>query len=105
MTIIQRNMYVVTFFILILLLSFSAIFLGRTAEVRTSHLQIEKGDTLWSLAEEFGRGQTAEQWISGIMETNNLRTAEIKAGDTLLIPQEQLESAPGAGTQFAGDAQ
>ncbi|WP_162287864.1 cell division suppressor protein YneA [Indiicoccus explosivorum] len=104
MTIIQRNTYVVAFFIFILLLSVFAIYHGKPAEVRMSHLQIEKGDTLWSLSKEFRGGQPAEQWINSIMEANNLHTAEIKAGDTLLIPQDQLEFAPDAATQFAGDA-
>ncbi|AQQ53676.1 cell division suppressor protein YneA [Planococcus lenghuensis] len=103
MTIIQRNTYVVIFLLFILLLSLFAIFAGEAGEVKVSHVQIEKGDSLWSLAEELGGDQPQEQWISEIMKMNNLRTAQIKAGDTLLVPQEQLEFTPDA-TQFAGEA-
>lgn len=104
MTIIQRNTYVLIFLLFILLLSFFAIFLGKAGEVKVSHVHIEKGDSLWSLADELGGGQPQERWIGEIMKINNLQTAQIKAGDTLLVPQGQLGPVPDA-TQFAGESE
>ena len=44
------------------------------------------GETLWSIAKELAPGQDPRITIDQLMRTNNLRTAEIRPGDVLLLP-------------------
>jgi hypothetical protein len=44
------------------------------------------GETLWSIATELAPRQDPRITIDQLMRANNLRTAEIRPGDVLLLP-------------------
>ncbi len=44
------------------------------------------GETLWSIAKELAPGQDPRITIDQLMRSNNLRTADIRPGDVLLLP-------------------
>lgn len=48
---------------------------------------ISKGDTLWDIAEEYkAEGQKTERMIDTIREINGLKTANIRAGESIIVP-------------------
>jgi len=44
------------------------------------------GETLWSIAQQLAPGQDPRMTIDQLMRTNNLRSADIRPGDVLLLP-------------------
>ncbi|MEK4485313.1 LysM peptidoglycan-binding domain-containing protein [Psychrobacillus sp. FSL H8-0484] len=66
-------------------------------------IKIEHGDSLWELANKFGADEPKEAWINKVMAMNNLETAQIKAGDTLVIPEVKENYHLDYGTEIAGD--
>ncbi len=105
MTIIRQNTYLILFFALIMVFTFYVISTHNTTSVQTSQLEIEEGDTLWTLAETFSGNTPHHEWIEEIMKENNLTTAKIIAGQSLKIPSDQLNFVPDETKKFAGDTE
>ena len=105
MAIIRKNSYLTFFFSLILLFSFYHILTLHENERQMSHVHIEKGDTLWTMAETFSGDTPHQEWIKEIMEENGLSTPHIVAGQKIKIPREDLRFAPDDTIQLAGDAE
>ncbi|ANU10600.1 hypothetical protein BBH88_09910 [Planococcus antarcticus DSM 14505] len=105
MTIIRQNSYLILFFVLIMVFTFYAILSHNTISAQMSQVEIEEGDTLWTLAESFSGTTPHHEWIEEIMKENNLSTPQIIAGQSLKIPSDQLKFAPDETTKFAGDAE
>lgn len=105
MTIIRQNSYLILFFALIMVFTFYAILSHNTNSAQMSQVEIEEGDTLWTLAESFSGTTPHHEWIEEIMKENNLSTSKIIAGQSLKIPSDQLRFAPDETSKFAGDAE
>ncbi|EIM06682.1 hypothetical protein A1A1_09011 [Planococcus antarcticus DSM 14505] len=105
MTIIRQNSYLILFFVLIMVFTFYAILSHNTISAQMSQVEIEEGDTLWTLAESFSGTTPHHEWIEEIMKENNLSTPQIIAGQSLKIPSDQLKFAPDETIKFAGDAE
>ncbi|HSP21810.1 MAG TPA: LysM peptidoglycan-binding domain-containing protein [Planococcus sp. (in: firmicutes)] len=105
MTFIQKNSYLTVLFLLILSFSFYSVFTHNTQEGQMSLVQVEQGDTLWTLAESFSGSTPQHEWIEEIMKENGLNTPKIIAGQSIKIPSEQLKFAPDETTKLAGDAE
>ncbi|MDN7244131.1 LysM peptidoglycan-binding domain-containing protein [Planococcus shenhongbingii] len=105
MTIIQKNSYFTALFTLILVFSIFSVITHNNEKTQMSHVQIEKGDTLWTLAEAFSGDTPHQQWIDEIMKENGLTTAKIVAGQSLKIPSDQLKYTPDETIKLAGDAE
>lgn len=105
MTFIRRNSYLTVLFALILSFSFYSVISHNHQEPQMSLVQIEQGDTLWTLAESFSGDTPHHKWIEEIMKENNMNTPQIVAGQSLKIPSEQLKFAPDETTKLAGDAE
>lgn len=103
MTIIRQNTYLILLFALIMVFTFYVISTHNTTSVQTSQVEIEEGDTLWTLAETFSGNTPHHEWIEEIMKENNLTTAKIIAGQSLKIPSDQLNFVPDETKKFAGD--
>ncbi|WP_313811774.1 LysM peptidoglycan-binding domain-containing protein [Glutamicibacter sp.] len=54
--------------------------------VQTIGITVVPGDSLWSLAGEYASGHDVNSAVEHIAELNDLRTSEIRVGDTLEIP-------------------
>ena len=102
MTFIRQNSYLIAFFSLIVVFTFYAILSHNTNSTSMSQVEIEEGDTLWTLAESFSGATPHHEWIEEIM---NLSTPKIIAGQSLKIPSDQLKFAPDETIKFAGDAE
>ncbi|MBB5178852.1 LysM repeat protein [Planomicrobium koreense] len=105
MTFIQKNSYLTVLFLLILSFSFYSVFTHNAQEGQMSLVQVEQGDTLWTLAESFSGNTPHQEWIEEIMKENGLSTPKIIAGQSIKIPSEQLKFAPDETTKLAGDAE
>ncbi len=101
----QQNSYLVFFFSLIVVFTFYSVISHNAQKQEFSELEIEKGDTLWELAESFSGNTPHHKWIEDIMEMNNLRTTKIVAGQSLKIPVDQLDYSPDKPKFYAGDAE
>ncbi len=52
-------------------------------------VQVQYGDTLWTLAREYGDpGQDVREVVYQLQQANNLQGAELQAGQRLCIPVE-----------------
>lgn len=105
MTFFRRNSYLVFFFSLIVVFTFYTVVSHNAEKQQLGELQIEKGDTLWELAESFSGETPHHEWIEEIMEVNNLKTTKIVAGQSLKIPADQLNFSPDETKYYAGDAE
>ena len=57
-------------------------------------IMIESGDTLWTLAEEYGDDihyKNANSYIQEVMQINHLTSEQINAGEYLIIPYYSTE--------------
>lgn len=86
---IRKNMFVMLTMALILCLGTLA--MGGQKEVQTKTyyecVKVEKGDTLWEFAEEYRMdGEKTEHMIEAILEVNGLENANIRAGESIIVP-------------------
>lgn len=94
---LHRNMILVlltTVFILLCVLIGSSIAdTGQSAAKNDSYkyytsIEIEKGDTLWTIAEEYITSEyvSIQEYVEDIKEVNNLGDDEIHFGQHLMVP-------------------
>ncbi|WP_427138658.1 cell division suppressor protein YneA [Psychrobacillus psychrodurans] len=67
------------------------------------HINIEQGDSLWELANEYGVKEDKKVWINKVIAMNNLQDGHIKAGEMLKIPVEEKSYHFNHETEIAGD--
>lgn len=91
----KKNLFLV-FAILILAISLCGASLLNTkaeesdvpkAEVYYKSIQIRRGDSLWTIAEEYapGTGMTTKEYVRELMQMNNLKKDVIHAGYNLTV--------------------
>lgn len=77
------------------MLLFAAFSLGRTAAegsteaapgARVEQATVQPGETLWGLAERLAPGQDPRPVVDQIRRVNDLDSAELQAGQQLLLP-------------------
>ncbi|HSJ38466.1 MAG TPA: LysM peptidoglycan-binding domain-containing protein [Planococcus sp. (in: firmicutes)] len=105
MTYIQKNSFVFAFFFLVLILSFYYVLSHNYEQAHIVQLKIEQGDTLWALADEYSGNIPHHEWIDEIMKENNLTAPVIAAGQTLKIPEGQIDFAPDEIITLASDSE
>ncbi|MEK4228877.1 cell division suppressor protein YneA [Solibacillus sp. FSL H8-0538] len=52
-------------------------------------IEIEHGDTLWSLADQYRGKMTKQDWISYVTKENHLTSEHIVIGQSLSVPVEK----------------
>ncbi|MFM5968194.1 MAG: LysM peptidoglycan-binding domain-containing protein [Micrococcales bacterium] len=55
--------------------------------VAFEHITVHSGETLWQLAQEYGKGQDAREWIAAVVDLNGLSTVELQPGQDLALPR------------------
>lgn len=78
-------------FIMLVTITLSCILLavnvnGADTDSGYTTVTVEKGDTLWDLAKEYGRGGDIRQYIHKIEKTNHMTDCDIYEGDILIMP-------------------
>lgn len=50
-------------------------------------VEVEKGDTLWEIAEKYRMdGQKTEHMVEDILEVNGLKNTNVRAGESIIVP-------------------
>lgn len=50
-------------------------------------VEIHKGDTIWNIAEEYKtESEKTEHMVDAILELNGLKTANVRAGESIIVP-------------------
>lgn len=86
---IRKNMFLLLTMALILCLGTFAMGAQSVKETKTYYesVQIHKGDTLWDIADEYKmEGEETEHMVDAIMELNGLKTANVRAGESIIVP-------------------
>lgn len=87
---LQKNNYILVLFTAFV---FVVAFLLFTDNGDTSykHIDIQHGDSLWSLAEQYKGSMSTNEWIKAVKIENDLKDNEIVAGHKLSIPISEDE--------------
>ncbi len=60
---------------------------GKKEKIYYESVRIHSGDTLWSIAAEYKRdGENIEHMIDKIMGCNQMKTENIKSGESIIVP-------------------
>lgn len=59
---------------------------GADSHIGYETVTVEKGDTLWDLAERYSNGMDIRKYIVKIKELNDMTDSDIYEGDTLKMP-------------------
>lgn len=105
MNFIKNNSFILSIIAITALLTFFACMtLGNEEE--NAIIIIHKGDTLWSLADQYKGNIPHEQWISSVMDANGLQNQHISSGTKLVVPVSLVNSTKMAGNIYlAGEEQ
>jgi len=82
---LQKNTYIVVLFVAFFVMG---AFLLITDNGNTTYEQIEiqHGDTLWTLAEQYRGKMTIQEWIKQVKAENGLTGEQIVTGNALTVP-------------------
>ena len=86
---IRKNTFVLLTMALILCLGTLAMGGQKGIQTKTYYecVQVEKGDTLWEIAEEYRMdGEKTEHMVEAILEVNGLKDANVQAGESIIVP-------------------
>ena len=86
---IRKNTFVLLTMALILCLGTFAMGGEKGVQTKTYYecVQVQKGDTLWEIAEEYKMdGTDTEQMVDEIMAVNGLKNTNIRAGESIIVP-------------------
>ena len=86
---IRKNTFVLLTMALILCLGTLAMGGEKGTQTKTYYecVQVEKGESLWEIAEEYKMdGADTEQMVDEIMEVNGLKNTNIRAGESIIVP-------------------
>lgn len=57
-----------------------------SVSVEFQHVTVHSGETLWQLAQQYGEGQDARDWIASVVDLNGLSSIELQPGQDLALP-------------------
>ena len=86
---IRKNTFVLLTMALILCLGTLAMGGQKGIQTKTYYecVQVEKGDTLWEIAEEYRMdGEKTEHMVEAILEVNGLKDANVQVGESIIVP-------------------
>ena len=86
---IRKNIFLLLTSALILCLGTFAMGAQKGKETKTYYesVEIQKGDTIWNIAEKYKtEGQKTEQMVDAIRTVNGLKTANIRTGENIIVP-------------------
>lgn len=99
-----KNNYFLALFLGLNLIFMTTMVISHTITTEEdSHIKIEQGDSLWALATKYGIEDSREEWVSQVIEMNNLYDTSIKAGDVIVVPKVSENLHLNYGTEVAGE--
>lgn len=82
----RRFIGIVAILLLIISTLISTVSAQGYKEIDYIAVKIQKGDTLWSIAEKYGGNSDIRKYIFEIKKANNLLNSQIYEGDELKVP-------------------
>lgn len=86
---IRKNTFLLLTMALILCLGTLAMGGQKGVQTKTYYecVQVEKGDTLWEIAEKYRMDcEKTEHMVDAILEVNGLKDTNIQAGESIIVP-------------------
>ena len=86
---IRKNTFVLLTMALILCLGTLAMGGQKGIQTKTYYecVEVEKGDTLWEIAEKYRMdGQKTEHMVEDILEVNGLKNTNVRVGESIIVP-------------------
>ena len=86
---IRKNTFVLLTMALILCLGTLAMGGEKGVQTKTYYecVQVQKGDSIWEIAEEYKMdGTDTEQMVDEILEVNGLKNTNVRAGESIIVP-------------------
>lgn len=102
MKVLKENYFISLFVGLSILFILSFVITTINSTEEDYQIKIEYGDSLWSLADKFGQVKHKDAWINEVMAMNNMKTAHIKVGEVLIVPEVKETFHIKNGTELAG---
>ena len=59
---------------------------SESVKVSFEHVTVHSGETLWQLAQQYGKGQDARDWIANVVDLNGLTSVDLQPGQDLALP-------------------
>lgn len=59
---------------------------SESVAVEFQHVTVHSGETLWQLAQQYGKGQDARDWIAEVVDLNGLASIDLIPGQDLALP-------------------
>lgn len=81
------SLFIMTAAVVFSLLVISSTARGEDVVGHPKTVIVEKGDTLWDISREYGKGTDVRRYIRKIKEENNLKDGIIYEGDVLVLPE------------------
>lgn len=81
----QKNSYIVVLFTVFIAIA-GFLLITDNGDTTYEQYEIQYGDTLWTLAEQYRGKMTTEDWIKSVKAENNLNNETIVAGHQITIP-------------------
>jgi LysM repeat protein len=105
MNFIRNNSFILSIIALSAILTLIAgLVIGEEESHKT--IVIHQGDTLWTLAEQYKGDLPREEWITSVMDANDLHHPVITSGSKLIIPSSLMNTDHIAGEIYlAGEEQ
>lgn len=86
---IRKNTFVLLTMALILCLGTFAMGGQKGVQTKTYYecVQVEKGDTIWEIAEEYKMdGEETEHMVDAILELNGMKNTNVRSGESIIVP-------------------
>lgn len=88
MTWLKENNYITVFFIFSLFV-ITVVALTDEKVEQYEQVEVEHGDTLWSLADQYRGKMSVQDWIAFVKEENQLSNETIIIGQQIKVPVEK----------------
>ncbi|MFC7685207.1 hypothetical protein [Ureibacillus sp. GCM10028918] len=82
---LQKNTYIVVLFVAFFVMG-AFLLITDNGKNTYEQIEIQHGDTLWTLAEQYRGKMTIQEWIEHVKAENSLTGEHIVAGHALTVP-------------------
>ncbi len=82
---LQKNSYIVVLFVAFFVMG-AFLLITDNGETTYEQIEIQHGDTLWTLAEQYRGEMSIQEWIKAVKSENSLNEEHIVAGHALTVP-------------------
>lgn len=82
---LEKNTYIVVLFVAFLVMG-AFLLITDTGKTTYEQIEIQHGDTLWTLAETYRGNMSIQEWIRQVKAENGISDEHIVAGHALIVP-------------------